>query len=288
MNIAQSSLWTRCRALIASAAMVLLVTACGGGGSSDTATETASSASPASSASNGTGDTGTSNGSTGSGGGSTGDTSSGDSGSAIDPSTKVLGPTQTGVATYYVEANGEGNCSFDATPNDLMVAAMNTIDYRNAAVCGEFVEVTGPKGTITVRIVDSCPTCTKGHIDLSPQAFSRIGDLPQGVIPISWKVVKGEQAGPVQYRYQEGSTRYWMGIQVRNHNLPVTRLEILPSGSSNWTELPRQDWNYFTTSSTVASGPIQVRVTGLGGAVLQDTLPAPMGGLVSSGAAQFP
>lgn len=62
--------------------------------------------------------------------------------------------TRTGQATYYAETDGSGNCMFDATPTDLMVAAMNRVAYNRAAMCGAYVEVTGPQGTVTVRVVD--------------------------------------------------------------------------------------------------------------------------------------
>src|SRR4051812_23385927 len=63
----------------------------------------------------------------------------------------------TGQATYYNGADGSGNCSFDATPSDLMIAAMNHVDYAASAICGAYVEISGPKGLVTVRIVDQCP-----------------------------------------------------------------------------------------------------------------------------------
>ena len=75
-------------------------------------------------------------------------------------------PLHTGIATYYY-ADGSGACSFDPSPNDLMVTALNAEEYDNAAYCGAFVQVTGRKGTITVRIVDLCPECLAGHLDLS-------------------------------------------------------------------------------------------------------------------------
>ena len=59
------------------------------------------------------------------------------------------------------------------SPQDLMVAAMNAEEYDNAAYCGAYVHgVTGPKGEVTVRIVDLCPECRAGHLDLSQEAFA--------------------------------------------------------------------------------------------------------------------
>ena len=64
-----------------------------------------------------------------------------------------LGTLQMGEGTYYGAA-GSGNCSYEASPNDLLVAAMNDPQYNNSSVCGMCVDVTGPKGMVTVRIVD--------------------------------------------------------------------------------------------------------------------------------------
>ena len=96
-------------------------------------------------------------------------------------------PLHQGIATYYY-ATGAGACSFDPSPSDLMVAAMNGEEYDNAALCGAYVFVTGPKGSATVRIVDRCPECKAGHLDLSQEAFSKIADLLQGAFrsPGKW------------------------------------------------------------------------------------------------------
>ncbi|HLE51108.1 MAG TPA: expansin EXLX1 family cellulose-binding protein, partial [Anaerolineales bacterium] len=94
-------------------------------------------------------------------------------------------PIHQGIATYYA-ATGAGACSFDPSPQDLMVAAMNAEQYDNAAVCGAYLYVTGPQGAVTVRIVDLCPECQAGHLDLSREAFAQIAELPQGRVPITW------------------------------------------------------------------------------------------------------
>jgi expansin (peptidoglycan-binding protein) len=169
-----------------------------------------------------------------------------------------------------------------------MVAAMNGPDYAGSAVCGEYVAVTGPKGSVTVRITDQCPECKKGDLDLSVEAFARIADPVAGRVPISWHVVPGDVSGPVSYRYKEGSSRWWVAIQVRNHRLPVTGLEIKPSGSADWIAVARTDYNYFVHPTDIGTGPVQVRITALGGATLVDTLPEPSGGVVVAGGAQFP
>jgi expansin (peptidoglycan-binding protein) len=109
-----------------------------------------------------------------------------DGASAVDASIDA-GPTFSGEATYYA-ANGTGACGFPASPSDLFVTAMNKAQYTKS-VCGKCVSVTGPKGTVKVRIVDLCPGCAFGGLDLSEQAFAKISPLSAGRVKITWSFV---------------------------------------------------------------------------------------------------
>ncbi len=208
-------------------------------------------------------------------------------GTPTNTTLQPLGVTRTGEATYYA-ATGDGACSFGPSPSDLMVAAMNQTDYAGSAACGAFVRLTGPNGTIVVRIVDKCPECKPGDIDLSAQAFAMIANPAAGRVPISWQLVAGDVQGPVTYKYKEGSHQFWQAILVRNHRVPVAKLEILPNGATTWITLSRADYNYFIHPATVPNAPMQVRVTAVTGATVQNMLPAPQSGVEVGGTAQFP
>ena len=93
----------------------------------------------------------------------------------------------SGQATYY-NADGTGACGFKATPNNLLVAAMNGSQYKKS-LCGQCVLVTGPKGMVKVRIVDLCPGCAMGGLDLSESAFAKISPLSAGRVKITWHFV---------------------------------------------------------------------------------------------------
>ncbi len=229
--------------------------------------------------SGGSGSSGSSGGSSGGGGGG------GGSGGGGGGSPVTLGRPESGVATYY-DATGAGNCSFDPTPNDLDVAAMDHEEYAGSAACGECVAVTGPKGSVTVRIVDQCPECEKGHLDLSQEAFAKIADVSAGRVPITWQVVSCSVTGNLAYHYKDGSSQYWTAIQVRNHKLPIQKLEIKTGGS--YTEVARADYNYFVADKGAGPGPLTVRVTAVSGAQIEDTLPAVTSDTTVPGHAQFP
>jgi expansin (peptidoglycan-binding protein) len=51
------------------------------------------------------------------------------------------------------------------------------------------VLVTGPKGSVKVRIVDLCPGCSHGDLDLSEEAFTTIASKSAGRVKITWHVV---------------------------------------------------------------------------------------------------
>lgn len=197
------------------------------------------------------------------------------------------GSVQQGEATYYVEADGSGNCSFEATPHDLMVAAMNHTDYDTAALCGAYVEIKGPEGVVTVRIVDRCPGCPKGHIDLSPEAFERLAPLIRGRVPITWRIVSPALSGPIRYRFKEGSSQWWTAVQVRHHRNPITKVEYRDAAGS-FVALPRTDYNYFVAAHGMGPGPYTLRVTDLYGNVLIDSQIPLQLGVDINGGGQFP
>jgi len=196
-----------------------------------------------------------------------------------------LSTPESGVATYY-DATGAGACSFDPSPGDLDVAAIDAPEWDGSGMCGACAQVSGPNGAITVRIVDLCPECERGHLDLSMQAFAKIADVAAGRVPITWQIVPCNVQGNVSYRYKDGSSQYWTAIQVLNHRLPIARLEAQLSGT--WQDVPRSDYDYFVRQMGVGTtGSFQVRVTAVDGQTVVDTLPPVSSGGVAYGHAQF-
>jgi expansin (peptidoglycan-binding protein) len=195
-------------------------------------------------------------------------------------------PLHQGIATYYA-ADGSGACSFDPSPNDLMVSAMNAEEYSNAAYCGAYVQVNGARGSIIVRIVDLCPECKAGHLDLSLEAFALIDDLVKGRVPITWRIVSPVLNGPIAYHFKEGSNQWWTAVQIRNHRNPIAKFEYW--NGSQWVTVPRVSYNYFVqTNPGMGPGPYKFRVTDMYSNTLTDSgIPFIVSGTIN-GAGQFP
>jgi expansin len=191
-----------------------------------------------------------------------------------------------GSATYY-DAAGRGSCSFDPpAPADRMVVALSSADYAHASWCGACLAVAGPLGDVVVRVVDQCPGCRRGELDLSREAFAQIAPLSAGRTKITWREVPCPVTGPVVYQVKPGSNPQWTAIQLRNHRHRIARLEARDVGGA-YHAIARTDDNYFVAPGGLGPGPYALRVSDVHGHALEDAAIA-LGPAAQPGAAQFP
>ncbi|MDH6597511.1 expansin (peptidoglycan-binding protein) [Bacillus aerius] len=120
-------------------------------------------------------------------------------------------------------------------------------------------------------VTDKYPEGSKGALDLSPNAFAKIGNMADGKIPISWKIIKAPISGNVAYRIKEGSSEWWAAIQVRNHKYPVMKMEYYKDGQ--WVNMEKTDYNHFL-GFHMGSTSLPVRITDIRGVIVKDQLPA--------------
>ncbi len=192
----------------------------------------------------------------------------------------------SGEGTYY-DADGSGNCSFDPSA-DRMIAAINEADYAGSAPCGACAEVEGPDGVITVRIVDRCPGCAPGDLDLSVEAFEMIAAKEEGRVDIAWHFVPCAVEGPLRYRFKEGSSQWWTAVQVRDHRHAIASLEYSQDGGESFIPIARETYNYFVAPEGMGAEPVSLRVTDVYGQVVVDDGVVVGDAVEVSGAANMP
>jgi expansin (peptidoglycan-binding protein) len=165
----------------------------------------------------------------------------------------------SGRATYFDGSKG-GNCSFGPPSTNLYVA-LGPAEYQAGAACGGYIDVKGPKGSVRVKVVDQCPECEKGHLDLSQAAFARIGNVSEGIIPITYKGVSNPPLpGPLAFTVKDGSSQYWLAILADNHGNPLAKMEVrTPAGG--WVAMKHTDYNYWLDENGDGHGPFTVRLT---------------------------
>ena len=180
------------------------------------------------------------------------------------------GTVHTGEGTFYGGGYTGGHAMLDPVSHDYWIVAMNHSDYNEAQLAGAYLEVTGELGTINMLVTDELPEGKKGDLDLFTDAFPLKKKKKKGRVPVSWKIVPLDSAAnaPVSYKYKVGSTEFWLGVQVRNHRYPITKLEYLDE-NGEFVEIPRRPYNYFE-SRDMGKGPFTFRITDIYGQVIID------------------
>src|SRR5690606_11469498 len=120
----------------------------------------------------------------------------------------------------------------------------------------------------------------------SEAAFAEIAAPERGRIPIEWKWVSCDVAGPLEYKFKDGSSQWWVQLQVRNHRYPIASVEWSADGE-HFEALERKNHNYFEASSGFGDRSVTIRVTAVTGAVITDELPPARDSLLVEGTQQF-
>jgi expansin (peptidoglycan-binding protein) len=192
-------------------------------------------------------------------------------------------------ATYEPTILDGGNCSYGPS-EDIMVAGVSGVDYAASGGCGGCLEVTRPgRGTVLVRVVDSCLDCADGQVVLSEGAFTMLEpDTDVGVIDVDWHWVECPVEDAIGIHFIADSSPDWLAVQVRNHRHRIASLEARASGADSWLSLTRATYNYFIADAGLGPGPFDFRVTDLYGHVLEENGMELGMDVVRPGSAQFP
>jgi expansin len=167
----------------------------------------------------------------------------------------------SGEATHYVLTPGDGNCSYPGLPNGGLFVALSPSEYAGSAACGSFVEVTGPDGSVTAEVVDQCPPCQAGHVDLSEQAFERIAPLAAGEVPVTYHtIVDPPLAGPLSVLVKTGSNPYYLALLPIGAGNALASVQV-SSAAHGWQPLTRTSYGYWLATAGAGAGPFTVRLT---------------------------
>ncbi|OWZ26612.1 B2-aldehyde-forming enzyme [Cryptococcus neoformans var. grubii Br795] len=158
------------------------------------------------------------------------------------------GTTYTGVGTFYY--TGLGACGLNSQDGDYMVA-LNSAQYGSGYPGPQcFKHITIQMGSTTiggVEILDECPTCDYGSLDLSPGLFTQFAGYDAGTIHITWWF---DDDAPAETSTSETPTSTYV---------PPTSTWVAPSPSSTSTYVwvppssSTSEWVEPSTSPTPSS-----------------------------------
>ncbi|KAL7420112.1 hypothetical protein Q5752_005078 [Cryptotrichosporon argae] len=178
-------------------------------------------------------------------------------GSATSTAAPLQRSTSTGQATYY--AVGLGACGGTNSDSEAVVA-LNAAQYGSGAYCGQTVIITDTEtgNTASATIVDLCPGCGEGSLDLSPSLFSTLsnGNMDEGVFPISWTFGSGGGS--------TGSTSTSARASASSTAAASTRSATSIGGSTNNSANEPEDASADSSSAdtTADTGNATVTATG--------------------------
>lgn len=168
----------------------------------------------------------------------------------------------SGEGTFYggVAGGAGGNCGIPVAANDFDHCALNNQDYNTSQACGACLEVKSASGKkVVVKVVDRCPECAPGDVDLTQQAFAKIADPIDGRIPITWRFVPCPlNNSTIKVNFKSGSTQFWTAIQLRNIRHAVTKLEY--KKGDQWVDIARENFNFFIATEGITP-PMTLRAT---------------------------
>lgn len=101
----------------------------------------------------------------------------------------------SGEGTFYDPNGGFGACGTRLQNND-MVCALG-FDYHATVGCGACLEVTGPLGSVIVRVADKCEGCRGNDVDLTRGAFKLIASEAAGRVQVRSRIVPCNGGGSV-------------------------------------------------------------------------------------------
>jgi expansin (peptidoglycan-binding protein) len=104
------------------------------------------------------------------------------------PSDSAL--TRRGLSGHATWFNvGLGSCGQTSVDTDMIVALATPV-AASGSHCGKQVHITASDGTTAqATVMDTCPGCAAGDLDMSPALFKKFNDLGKGVFDITWDFV---------------------------------------------------------------------------------------------------
>ncbi|MFB8282934.1 expansin EXLX1 family cellulose-binding protein [Nocardia colli] len=170
----------------------------------------------------------------------------------------------TGEARFYSFSQGV-SCSFPGLPMDGLYVGMSTPEFGRADPCGAYLDIQGPRGDVRALIVDRCPACAPGQLDLSVAAFTQLADLSDGVAKVRYSVVRNPEPPPeLFYQVKPDSSSAWFAILLSGSGNPLREVAIRPYTGGAWQNLSRGMDNYWSISGA-GPGPFDARVTDVHG-----------------------
>ncbi|CAI5732184.1 unnamed protein product [Peronospora destructor] len=182
-----------------------------------------------------------------------------------------------GDGTSYTLGNvSSGNCNFMSTipTASTNFVALNEEQWNTLGNCGRCIEVsciddqcTVQNKMAVVQVLDRCPECAHGALDLSPTVFTDITGLGPNRRTVRWRFVDCPDAGNVQVCLKEGSSSSWIAVQPTNGLVGVKSVTL--NGAP--TTMLDGAYYYISTTKNADLSAVEIAIASVNGDVISGT-----------------
>ncbi|EGZ14550.1 hypothetical protein PHYSODRAFT_252991 [Phytophthora sojae] len=192
----------------------------------------------------------------------------------------------SGYGTVYgpIEPSG-GNCNLQSYPKEAVTnyAALNRVQWDSTMNCGRCAKVwctdaqceNPSSSSEIVYIIDQCPGCEEGDLDLSPSVFEAITGMEYTKLKIEWDYVTCPSTGSnrIQYCLKEGSSGHWAAIQPTHMSAGVDSVLI----NDRPTTMVASSYYFLLTTETDQLplpdiSNLKITMTSIAGEVIEDVV----------------
>jgi expansin (peptidoglycan-binding protein) len=161
-----------------------------------------------------------------------------------------------------------GSCGFKniwsiENKNFKYGVAINSKQYENSLACGKCVNIKYKNQNINAIVVDICPECAYGDLDLFTETYNVLIQEEPGRKPISWDFIDCPSniiSDSIQLRIDELNL-YWLNIQPENFKCGFKKMFI--KQNNEWIEMIRNDnvmMGLFFNYNKKIDMPIQFKI----------------------------
>jgi expansin len=163
-------------------------------------------------------------------------------------------------ALYYDPGSAVGSCTLGPFPAAGLYASLPPGQYGRGTLCGSYLEVRGPHGTVRAEMVDLCPGCAADTINLSRSAFGKV--VGTGSAGVSYRqAVNPPLPAPIELRVGTDGGR--VAVQVVNTGNPLRSVAIQPTSAAQgaWQALGPNTNDFWVAGGPPKAGRFTVRIT---------------------------
>jgi hypothetical protein len=158
---------------------------------------------------------------------------------------------------------------------------------QGGAVCDACILIKAGTGTsVVARVVTYGVEQDPNDIDVSQTVFDTLttGEYPRAM---TWEFAKCPDTGPLMYEFQTEANPFWTSLWVRNPRVPITKVEVESENHASFFEMRRAGDGTLNDDGGFGTGEFTLRVTGMDGQVVTETLPSFSAGELVTGSVQF-